>query len=140
MSRAAVFNLLANDSQLNSIGFDVNSIHHNYTLEERPNDTPFIILQWGTEDPPPFDDPDNPTRSAERLSLWMHFPVTVTEDFSEIKHGLDRCDTVFRAARDIVGNDGYTLSFVRIIGRSSDFRDPGYETISRNAGYEIYYR
>lgn len=139
MSRNATFEILANTSDLNALGINRDSIWHNWTLEERPNSTgPFVILQWGAQDAPPFQ--QEPTKSPERLSLWIHFPKEDSEDFTQIQRVLDRIDTALFDARDVPGSDGYTLSFVRATGRSGDLNDTGFNTISKNAGYEIFYR
>jgi hypothetical protein len=139
MSRNATFEVLATNADLNALGITRDSIWHNWTLEERPNPTgPFVLLQWGAQDPPPFQ--QEPVKSPERLSLWLHFPKELNEDFTQIQRTLDLCDTALYTARDVVGSDGYTLSFVRATGRSGDLDDTGFNTISKNAGYEIFYR
>jgi hypothetical protein len=79
-------------------------------------------------------------KSPERLSLWIHFPKEDVEDFTQIQKALDLVDTALFTARDVVGSDGYTFSFARATGRSGDFNDTGFNTISKNAGYEIFYR
>lgn len=139
MSRAAIFYILSHDATLNNRGFTKDSIYHNWQLEERPNDGPFMLLMWGNEDPPPFQ--DEPVRSPMRLSLWIHFPFEMDNiDYVDLQKTLDDVDACFVGARDVVGEDDYTLSFVRRVGRSGDFKDDGFNTKSKNAGYEIYYR
>lgn len=137
MSRAAVFETLANDSQLNSLGINRDSIFHNFSLEERPIATgPFVILRWGTQDAPYWQT----VKAPERLTVWAHWPLEMTEDYMKLQAMLDNCDAALTGVQDVVGVDGNTLSFVRMTGRSSDFKDDGFNTISRNAGYDVFYR
>lgn len=139
MSRNATFEILAGTTALNNLGITRDSMWHNWTLEERPNDIgPFVLLQWGAQDPPPFQ--QEPVKSPERLSLWYHIPIEDGEDFTVIQRALDLVDTALFTARDVPGSDGYTFSFARATGRSGDLKDSGYNTISKNAGYEIFYR
>lgn len=134
MSRAAIYDTLINNEELNSIGIDSTSVFQNYTLEERPIDTgPFIILRWGEIDRPPF----NGAKSPVRLTLWMHWPLEETNDFSRIDKAFDICDSILIDLNSVAGVDGYTVTNVRSTGRSGDLKDDGFQTITKNAGYEV---
>lgn len=134
MSRAAVFDAICGNEDLNSIGIDEHSVFQNYTLEERPIDAgPFIILRWGEVDRPPFSG----VKSPVRLTLWMHWPLEETNDFSKIDKALDICDSVLSDLSSTSGVDGYTVTDVRPTGRSGDLKDDGFQTITKNAGYEV---
>lgn len=141
MSRAAFFEALVNDHQLNSIGVNNDTVYHNYSSEERPSDTtPFIILRWGVRQRPRWSDPDLVVNSPENLTVWVHWPRELTNDYTKLNGILDRIDEVSREIRDIPGSDGYTLSFVHIGDRSGDYLDAGFHTIAKNAAYEIHSR
>lgn len=134
MSRAAIYNTIIADEYLNSIGIDGHSVFHNYTLEERPIDSgPFIILRWGEVDRPPF----NGVKSPVRLTLWMHWPLEETNDFSKIDKAFDVCDSILSDLNGVAGVDDYTVTSVRATGRSGDLKDDGFQTITKNAGYEV---
>jgi hypothetical protein len=134
MSRAAVFEALVNDSVLNGLGINENSVFHNYSLEERPIAFgPFIILRWGDTDRPPWAG----VKAPVRLVLWAHLPLEVTTDFSRLEKILDACDNALKSVEDVSGSDGYTVTCVRATGRSGDFKDDGFQTISKNSGYEV---
>lgn len=134
MSRAAVFDAITTNEELNSIGINENSVFHNYSLEERPiNAGPFIIFRWGEVDSPPF----NGVKSPVRLTLWTHWPLEETNDFSKIDKVIDICDSVLSDLTDSSGIDGYTVTCIRPTGRSGDLKDDGFQTITKNAGYEV---
>lgn len=148
MSRAAFFDALAENPYLNSLGIqdDLNddgrpTILQNYSSEERPSDeTPFIILRWNGTPPPRSQDPDVVAKSPESLTLWVHWPQELSADYNDLNKILDEVDDICRGLRDRAGNDGYTLSFVQIGGRSGDFLDDGFQTITKNAAYELHSR
>lgn len=137
MSRVAVFNAITSNEELNDVGIDDTSVFHNYTLEERPIQTgPFMILRWGEVDRPPFPGVQSPMR----LTLWAHWPLEETNDFSKIDNLLDICDTTLSEMNGESGFDGYTVTNVRATGRSGDLKDDGFQTITKNASYEVLYR
>lgn len=115
-----------------------NQVFHNYSLEERPlNDKPFIILRWQGHLPPRWQR----VRSPEQVNLWVHWPAERTTDYMRLIDILDVIDKVmFETAHDLEGNDGYTLSFVQIGSRSGDLLDSGFNTITKNASYELFSR
>ena len=134
MSRAAVFEAITSNEDLNALGITQDSVFHNYTLEERPiSSGPFMILRWGEIDSPPF----RGVKSPVRLTLWTHWPLEETNDFSKIDKIIDICDHVLGEMVDDSGVDGYTVTCVRPTGRSSDLKDDGFQTITKNAGYEV---
>ena len=137
MSRAAFYDALVGDSTLNSYGVNSDTVFHSWSSEQRPSDTtPFVILRWEDEGKPIWQ--SEPQRGPRNLTLWVHCPLAITNDFNRLTAVLDRIDKVVTELRDVAGNDGYTLSFVQLGGRSPDLVDDGFETITRNASYQIY--
>lgn len=137
MSRAAVFNLLTEDPELNDLGINSDTVFHNWSSEERPSNTSaFAILRWENEEKPIWG--SEKERNVRRLTLWVHWPRELTNDFNRVTEVLERADEVLGAARDVPGDDGYSLSFVDFGGRSADIVDEGFNTITRNANYGIY--
>ena len=137
MSRAAVFDAIISDPTLNGYGLNDATVFHNWSTEERPTNTgPFAILKWGAQNAPYWQT----VRAPVPLEVWVHFPEILTNDYGKIDKVLDRLDEVLSAQRDVVGSDGYTLSFVRLSGRSGDLPDDGFSTITKNAGYQVFYR
>lgn len=137
MSRAAFFNALVSDPTLNGYGFNDNTVFHNWSNEERPtNASAFAILRWGDEGAPIWG--SEPERGPRQVNVWVHFPAELTTDFDKVNRVLDRIDAVARELRDAPGEDNYTLSFVKVGGRSGDLVDDGFNTITRNGSYDIY--
>lgn len=135
MSRAAFFDALVNDSSLNDLGINDNTVFHNYSSEERPvDDGPFIILRWGEQARPLWQE----VKAPVALRLWVHWPIQKTNDFTKLIKILDQIDSVVSNIRDVPGEDDYTLSFVQIGDRSIDLVDDGFDTITKNAGYELF--
>ena len=141
MSRAAFFDRLIADPVLSGFGLNDDTVLHNYSKEERPtNATPFVVLRWGAQTRPPWQDPDVPVKPYEPVSVWVHWPAEVTNDYGKIIAVLNQIDSVVRDLRDVPGSDGDTLSFVQIGGRSPDLFDDGFNTITKYADYEVYSR
>ena len=145
MSRAVFLDALASDDYLNSLGLQDDSEHptiiHNYSLEERPSHTtPFIILRWGSTPPPYTQDPDVVVKSPEQVTVWVHWPKELSNDYNDLIKILDQIDAIVRGLRDVPGSDGYTLSFVQIGDRSDDLMDDGFQTIAKTAVYQIHSR
>ncbi len=137
MSRAAFYTALVGDVILNGYGVNSNTVFHNWSNEERPtNSTPFVILRW--EDEPGRLWGSEPERGARNLTVWVHYPKELTNDFDKVTKVLDRIDTVVTGLRDVVGSDGATLSFVEVGGRSADLVDDGFNTITRNGSYQVF--
>ena len=137
MSRAAFLEALIADPVLSGYGLTGNTVFQNYSSEERPsNSTPFVILRWGEERGPLWG--SEKERGPRQLTLWVHFPIELSNDYNKVTAVLDQIDTVVRDLRDVPGTDGYTLSFVEIGSRSPDIVDDGFETIARNGNYQVY--
>ncbi|QGJ90059.1 tail terminator [Mycobacterium phage Indlulamithi] len=135
MSRAAFYDALIADPVLNSLGINDDTVWHNYSSEERPsNTTPFIILRWGPIPRPRWQS----VRSPEQLTLWVHQPVEMGSDFTPLNAILDAVDDATKQMHDLPGIDGYTLAFVEIGDRSGDLLDDGFNTLTKNAGYELH--
>ena len=139
MSRAALYDSLVADPVLNGMGLNDDTIFHNYSSEERPSDaTPFVILRWGSLGAPIWQ--AEKERGPEQLTIWVHWPKELTVDFTKLNVILDQIDDTLRDLRDVPGVDGYTLSFVTIGERSGDLLDDGFNTITKNAGFQVYSR
>jgi hypothetical protein len=137
MSRAAFFDALVADLDLNALGINEDSVFPNYSKEERPTDNgPFFILRWNGQEAPMWQNVKRP----ETLTFWVHYPAELTSDYGRLIKILDAVDDVVKNWRDLAGDDNYTLSFVQIGNRSADFYDDGFNTISKNGTYEVHSR
>ena len=136
--RGAFIDALVADPILNGYGVNDDTVFHNWSSEERPaNTTPFLILRWGTQDRPKFS---GEVKSPVNLTIWVHWPKEITNDYTKIETVLDQIDVVVKDIRDLPGTEGETISFVTIGGRSGDYVDDGFNTITKTGDYEIYSR
>jgi hypothetical protein len=138
MSRAAFYHALVNDLELvHTWGIKRGTVFHNYSSEERPCNTgPFIILRWTGQDRPRWQK----VKAPDLVTVWVHWPIELSNDYFKLVRILDRIDEVVADLRDVPGSDGYILSFVQIGGRSGDFVDDGFGTITKNGVYEVFSR
>jgi hypothetical protein len=137
MSRAAFFDILTSNPELNAININEDTIFPNYAGEERPsNTTPFIILRWGETGRPHWQE----VKPFEPVTVWVHWPAELTSDYTKLIAILDKIDDIVREAHDVVGADGYTMSFVEIEGRSADYLDDGFNTIAKYGVYQVFSR
>lgn len=134
-----MYDAIVNDEGLNALGIDGDTVFANYSLDEPPTDSsPFLILRWENEDAPVIVDPALPVvKNTRLLTIWAHYPVAVSTDFNRIDAILDGVEDVLRPMEHVEGEDGETLTCVRVFGRSPDFKDDGFQTISRNAIYQV---
>lgn len=133
--RAAFAEALYSDTYLNSLGMNDDSIFHNYSSEDRPRDDgPFIVMRYGTQSRPAFRN----VKSAEPVTVWVHWPAHLTNDYEKLIQILDRVDWVADGIRDAPAHDGYTLAFVEVGGRSADLVDDGFGTITKTADYQLH--
>jgi hypothetical protein len=136
-ARAAFYDVLVGDSYLNTLGVTEDSVFPNYSNEERPtNSGPFVILRWGTYAGPRWQS-ENAGRT-EQVTVWVHWPQEFGNEFDKLIKIIDRMDDVLRDARDVLGSNDYTMSFVTIGDRSPDLIDDGFNTITKNAAYQVY--
>ena len=139
MSRAAVYDALAGNDALNELGITEDSVFANYSLDESPvTNGPFLILRWENEDRPVFSDPNQSVvKNTRNLTVWAHIPAVLSTDFNRLDAILNSVDDALVPMVHVAGEDGEVVTSVRAFGRSSDFKDEGFKTISRNATYQI---
>lgn len=123
--RAIVRDALLNEPSLAGV-----EVMPNFGFDDHPR-SPFIVIRFGAA----------PLRRAVRrevreFSVWAHIPTSISRDFDEIdqmiigiKEALDGLEqkTAF----------GESVTCITYTGTGPDIEDPGYNTITRNAGFEI---
>jgi hypothetical protein len=133
MSRAAVYSALSGSVALNALGVNADNIHANWSLDTPPSRSdPFLVLRWeeqilkGTQ-----------KRGPRLLTVWAHIPKQKSTDHADL-------DPILRAVSDallplvhVVGSDSIAITGVEFRGESPDLDDVGYDTIVRNAAYEV---
>lgn len=148
MSRAAVFRALADDPELNGMGVREDTIFPNYAMDQSPTRKGmFVILRWTAQD---FAGGSSirsarsfrgtavtKGRGARNFEVWVHCPKELANDFGDIDVVLDRIEDVLLGMEHVKGADGQTVTCIQSTGRSPDTLDQGFDTVSRNASFEI---
>ena len=125
--RAIVFSALAEDPELKDLGVKVMA---NFGFDDPPR-TPFIVLRWGTES----------LRRAvgvgpRTLDVWAHIPASISRDYDRVDVILARVRAILEDIVQIDGS-GEHVTCIKYSGTGPDLSDPGYNTITRSAGFEI---
>lgn len=137
MSRAAVYDALINDVDLQAAGFDVDSILVNYDGDQRPNDEMFMVLSWGPEAVELRGDDGQTTRKSRPLDIWVHCYREFSTDFVRIDNTFKTIDNIMSSMVQVTGADGYTLTMAEFTTASRDLKDDTYQTICRSSSYKI---
>lgn len=125
--RAIVYSALAEDPVIESLGVKVMP---NFGFDDPPR-SPFIVLRWGIE---------GIRRSVSRgpriLEVWAHIPTSISRDFDDVDAIINRVISVLES---IEQEEGFSerVTCIQYSGTGPDVEDPGYNTITRNAGFEI---
>jgi hypothetical protein len=136
MSRAAVYDAILADPDLQALGFDRSSVLVNYDGDQRPTDTMFMVLSWGNEGAGIQGD-DVFSIPTKVLNIWVHMYKNFSTDFVRIDSVMDILDATLGGMINVDGADGYTLSQAIPNTRSRDLRDDSYQTLCRSTSYKI---
>lgn len=130
-ARAAVFELLTSDPGLNSYGINTDTVWPNHAVDSPPRDTYFMVLRWETAIR------RSGMRGINNLSVWVHRAKNNGVDLVELSDILRLASSILENTIHRQGADGYILTQARWLGEGSDAYDGGYDTITRNASFEI---
>jgi hypothetical protein len=135
MSRRAVYQALINDTTLNNQGIVEATVFSNYSKDETPvRGRPFLILRW--QERPMRGNLQGP----QILTVWAHLPREDSTDYAALDSILRRSTEVLTAMEHVDGVDGYIVTSIRATGEGGDLVDPGYNTITKNAAFEVLFR
>lgn len=135
MSRAAIYQAISNDTELNEMGIDEDHVFPNYSLDGSPSRESFVILRWEEQRLNA-----SVRRGPQRLTVWAHSPVERSTDFSDLDRILARIKEVLEPMEQVEGEDGFVVTSVRFTGFGGDLKDPGYNTITKNSAFEVLFR
>ena len=71
------------------------------------------------------------------LEVWAHIPLEVSSDYGRLDEILHFVSVALVALEQTPGTDGFTVSQIIEHGKSADFYDLVYNTISRNASFGV---
>jgi len=135
VSRAAIYRALTTDPQLISLGIGPDEVFANHSLDTPPRTGKFVIIRWAEHNPRGAG--GRHKRGPRNMVVWVHIPREQTLDHAEIDPILNRIKTVLTSLEHAPGTDGSTVTMVTWTGDSADLTDIGYDTIVRNAGFEV---
>lgn len=123
--RSIVYNLLADHPELEGV-----EVLPNFGFDDPPR-SPFIVIRWGL----------SPVRRAVKrevreFSVWAHIPTSISRDYDDVDRILQSVRTALEDVEQF-SSLGETVTCISYTGTSPDLEDPGYNTITRNAGFEI---
>lgn len=133
MSRAVIFDALTGSAALAAAGVPSDRVFPNYAMDQVPTRKGlFIVYRWGNSSRP-FGRVSGP----RSLEVWVHCPKQMGSSFGPVDRALDVVDDILGGLLQQEGSDGVTVTSVSPTGRSGDLYDDGFETITRNASYEV---
>lgn len=135
MSSAAVYKALVEDPLLTGYGLGDNSVFSDYSSETVPREGRFVVLRWGNQ-----QYRGEVRTGATVLTVWVHQPETMGSDFTIINQIHDRIRTVLTEMEQVPGADGVKVTSVYFDGLGGSQQDPGFHTITKNAGYRVLLR
>lgn len=129
--REAVFNALADDATLGSLGITRASLYPNWTPDSPAADQMrWVVLRWGVADTPPGRDT---TARNIAMTVWAYDREPT---YSRIDPILRRCRAVLDGLIAARYTGGAVLD-VRVAFSSEDTWDGAYDAVSRSDTYQI---
>lgn len=134
-----VFQLLAENAALNSLGIDENCIFTDWSADTPPRDGIFVIMRWGPEQYV------SAVRTGPRdLDVWVHQPQEFGTDFTII----DRITRSIRRALEeanfssveLIGDDDIEFVQADYKGHGGNVNDPGFKTFTKRSSYTVLLR
>lgn len=135
MSSAAVYEALSNDSLLNELGIDGDGIFSNYASTTVPREGRFVVLRWGNQQ---FSHAAK--TGPTYLTVWVHQPDQMGSDYTIVNKIHARISAVLQNLEHALGDDGVSVTSIVFDGLGGELYDPGFSTITRNAGYRVLLR
>jgi hypothetical protein len=132
---AGVHELLAGNPRLVAFGVSSQRIIELQSVDERPfNDGVFIVANFEEQSLIP-----TLNRGPRVVTLWVHSCDDRSRDYRPIGRILSVVDQIFADVEHYTGSDGVRITGFRRQGRSGNLRDPGWNTIARNATFDVLY-
>jgi hypothetical protein len=130
-----LFEALAADAELTTLGITSSRIKELQSVDERPFDSGwFVILNMQEQDYQTVID-----RGPRTLLAWVHTPWDRTRSYDKIGDILTRIDAIYRSLQHASGTDAIRLTTVRKTGSSGNLRDEGWKTLAQFHTYGVLY-
>lgn len=126
-ARAALATLIGNDSQMQMLGLDVESVHGSNATDTPDRSHMFCVVHWD-------DMPQQPRGLRKYLvSVWFHIPKEMERDYGKIDLAILRMEELSQTVEHLAGADGWILTAMTWLGASPDLPDDGYNSLTRFA-------
>jgi hypothetical protein len=145
MMPSIVFEAIAGDSVMNSLGIDGTRIFELQSIEndERPFNTGYaLVVDWqeSTLYSQTYAGLANGIPKAPRvMQVWVHVLWDESREYRPLDRILNRVDDILLPMEQAIGTDGVRVTVIRPAGRSRNLTDPAWKTITRNATYGVLY-
>ena len=130
--RELIYQALINDAALNELELNESNIFPNFSMKQAPRQTRFLIIRFEEQ----AIKNRKLGRGPEVVTIWCHQPEEMGTDFSKIRDILLVVKAAVLACRDEQGY-GHYITDVKFNGMGGDHRDPGYNSFTKNIGFEI---
>lgn len=133
MSRAAVFQALTTDPELNALGINAQTLWPNFAIDSPPRDVKmFAVLRWRNRNPKMLD------RGPTYLSVYFYQPRQNGSSYLNIDKAIERAKKVLTSMEHVAGGDGRTVTSIRASGgEGPDQIDAGYDAITKDIAFEV---
>lgn len=136
---SVIFETLANDATLNSLGVDGTRIFELQTIahDETPDVSTYLVvinMQEAT-----FISQDGSIRRPRVMEISVHISWDQTRSYQVIDQILNRIDELLLPMEQEVGGDGIRVTSVGRQGRTGNLQDEGWRTTTRHATYGVLY-
>ena len=131
--REIIFDALAHDADLfDDFGIDEDHVFPNYAIDKTPRDNMFLIIRYEEQDLTNFAI----GRGANILTIWAHRPKELGADMTMVRDLLEEVRVILLG---LVGqtDSSWRMTDVRFTGYGGDLSDPGYNTFTKNAAFEV---
>jgi len=136
MSRAAVIEMLGNDSVLGDAPFNITEKHifPTYAMQgsRRPPieaDGYFFVLRW--------EETLDVLGDIQVLTVWAHRSRSAGVNFNALRTMLFRAKHILEEAAFVTGGDGDIFVQAKYKGMGPDASDEGYDTLTKYAIFEV---
>lgn len=137
MQPSLLYEALANDAILNSLGLG-KQIYEDTSADESPvKDNIFVIISF-METQLTSSAPIG--KGPRTVIVAVHHPLHLTRSFQKINKVIERVTQVYSGISQQSGEDGIRITGVKLTGKSRQFTDPGWQTLTRNATYGVLYQ
>jgi hypothetical protein len=135
MEPRALFEILSINPSLNNLGINDTRIFELQSLDKRPLDDGYWLVINCEEWQPNFITNNSP----RNITIWAHTPKDKTRSYVGIGYIMNAVKNAMLEIENVEGTDAITIQQCRLMGRSGNLIDPGWNTLTQNATFGVSY-